>query len=336
MNAVMGDNLDNSTNQGFDGVVYKYRSTSMYNGSYQALFLNDTGTDSLNQYFPMMQGFFVHKTNDVGTASYQFHDTQRIGINGYPTTNTTPFYRSTQPVPVTGIHLRLRSAKDAVLQDEIRVEFRQGATVGHDARFDAVRPADNAGQNPTMFTVNAVREECMRNGLPALQGTVTVPLGMRTLEVGKSYYLLPTKILQLSTGQVFLEDRETGTVQDLASQPQYEFKAQAKAYEHRFFLRFEGSARNAQAADKPAMSLEIYPNPGRQGIDILFSANKLGEGVANVTLMTPYGEVVKNQQAPVKAGLVNGAIATSGLQPGLYLLKLTNSGKSLTQRIEIR
>ncbi|GAB3843773.1 hypothetical protein GCM10028822_00310 [Hymenobacter terrigena] len=337
MNAVMGDNLDNSTNQGFDGVVYKYHTTSMYSGSYQALYLNDTGTDSLNQFFPMMQGFLVRKTDNVGTASYQFHDTQRIGSFGYPTTNTTPFYRTTQPSPVTGIYLNLRNAKDSSLQDEIRVEFRSDATAGHDARYDAVRPGNNTGLTPTLFTVNPVGEECMRNGLPTLQGTVTVPVGMRTLQLGQSYVLQPAKLLQLSSGQVFLEDRQNGTLQDLTSQPQYVFKAQATTYEHRFFLRFVSTAGSSPIAGaKISPSLEVYPNPGRQGQAIQFSADGLGEGSATATLTTPYGKVVANQQFAIRNGLLLGTLPTNGLNPGLYLLQLTSLGKTTTQRIEIR
>jgi hypothetical protein len=339
MNRVMDDNLDNSNHQGFDGMVFKFKSTSMYDGSYTVLSRDDSGTDSLNQYFPMMQGFFVRKTDTVGTAAYQFHDSQRVGESdvpgrGYPTTNTTPFYRTASRAAGTGLYLSVVDQANPALRDESRIEFRQDATPGHDARYDAVRPGDNFGQNPTMFTVNAVGEECMRNGLPELQGSVTVPLGLRTLVPGRTYALQLSKVLQLGVGQAFLEDRQTGRVQDLVAHPTVTFTASASSYEHRFFLRFEHTAGTARALPP---TFEVYPNPAATGREVQFSAHGLAPGVATATLLTPFGTTMLTQAIEVSGdGLLMGTLATTGLKPGLYILRFASAASVTTQRLQIR
>jgi hypothetical protein len=215
---VTADNIQN----GFDQIISKFRSVGPYAGSYEPYDPGDgSNVDSLNQFFPMMQGFFVRKTDASNPGPYQFHDTQRVGGNGYPTSNTKGFYRQAAAVVVPTFNLRVADNRNADLRDEIRVAFRSDASAGHDIRYDAVRPADNMGGNPTFFTVNAAQEECLRNTLPPLQGTVTVPLGLRTLVPGRSYSLRTGKVLLLGTGQVFLEDRQTGKVQDLLAEPTF-------------------------------------------------------------------------------------------------------------------
>jgi hypothetical protein len=332
MRSVTSDNMAN----GFSSTVHKYIATGQYAGRYEPYNFVDDADDSANQYWPMMQGFFVRRIDASSTASYQFFDSHRVGQDGYPdptTTNTKAFNR-TAAVAVPTFNLAVSDNQDAALLDNVRVSFRPEATAGYDARYDAVRMADNKGDNPTLFTVNAAQQECSRDARATLSGTVTMPLGLRTLVAGHTYTLQTGKLALLGTGQVFLEDRQTGLVQDLVAKPAFTFTAGNKACEHRFFLRFE-SVAGAKPALAPAF--ETYPNPVAAGSSLQFSAHGLSAGPATATLLTSYGTEVQQQSVTVAGnGLMLGELSLADVKPGIYLLRFTAGNTVVTKRLEIR
>jgi hypothetical protein len=330
MRAVTSDNMQN----GFSPNVSKSISTGPYSGRYEQYNFVDDADDSANQYWPMMQGFFVFRLDASNTTPYQFHDSHRV--NEYPdpaTTNTRPFNR-TAAVAVPTFNLAVSDNQDAALMDNVRVSFRPEATAGYDVRYDAVRMADNMGDNPTLFTVNAAQQECSRDARATLSGTVTMPLGLRTLVVGHSYTLQTGKLALLGQGQVFLEDRQTGLVQDLVAKPAFTFMAASKACEHRFFLRFE---RVAGAKPALAPAFETYPNPVAAGSSLQFSAHGLSAGTATATLLTSYGTEVQRQAVAVGGnGLMLGELSLADVKPGIYLLRFTAGNTVVTKRLEVR
>jgi hypothetical protein len=328
---VTQDNLGN----GFDQIVYKFRPQGLHDGIYEPYDPGDgSDIDGINQYFPMMQAFFVRKTDPSILTPYQFHDTQRLGGNGYPTeSNARPFYRTAQAAIVPTVGLLLADTNQPDLRDEVRVSFRPDATIGHDVRYDAVRPGDNMGENPTFFSINATQEKCSRNALPTLKGTVNVPLGLHTLVAGRSYSVRVDKLTMLAKGQVFLEDRQTGKVQDIVTEPIFTFKADQAAYEHRFFLRFE----EVPTATELMPAFEIYPNPVGADRSLQFSARGLAMGTATATLFTSYGAEVLNKPVTVSGdGLILGELSLTGLNSGIYILRFTSGNTVITRRVEVR
>jgi hypothetical protein len=330
MRLVTSDNLQN----GFKNIVYKYVATGEFTGRYEPYIFNDDADDAANQYWPMMQGFFVVRESASTTTPYQFTDAHRVGQDGYPTTNTKAFNRVATSASNPAISLTVSDKADSKLLDKVRVSFRPEATAGYDARYDAVRMADNTGTNPTLFTVNADHQECSREARPALSGTVTLPLGLRTLAAGHSYTFQADKLTLLNEGQVFLEDRQTGLVQDLAATPTFTFTADGKACEHRFFLRVESAAGAKQPL---APSFETYPNPAEASHKLQFSAHGLSAGTATATLLTSYGTEVLSQPVTVGGnGLLLGELSLAGVKPGIYLLRFTAGNTVVTKRLEVR
>jgi trimeric autotransporter adhesin len=330
MRLVTGDNLVN----GFSNSVYKAVATGQYSGRYEEYNFNDDADDAANQFWPMMQGFFVRRIDAANTAPYQFSDAHRVGQDSYPTTNVKAFNRVAASVAIPAITLAVSDKSDANLLDRVRVSFRPEATAGYDARYDGVRMADNMGANPTLFTVNADQQECSRDARPALSGTVTLPLGLRTLVAGHSYTFQADKLTLLKQGQVFLEDRQTGLVQDLATTPAVTFTADGKACAHRFFLRVESAAGTKQPL---APSFETYPNPAEASHKLQFSAHGLRAGTATATLLTTYGTEVLSQPVTVGGnGLLLGELSLAGVKPGIYLLRFTAGNTVVTKRLEVR
>ncbi len=371
--AMMTDNLHDATGNpgGFDATVYFYHSGEplpadpcnpfrINNGIYQYI---NTATGEVGaydaqgqpvantlqtRYFPTMQGFFVRKVDNTPQPFY-FYNYHRL-TTAVPSAGTvTPFYRSaagTTAVVATGkVKLTAVAAVPAAvfqltdeftgLRDHAQVSFRANATPGHDARYDAVRPADNVG-NPTLFTVNAAAEQCALNALPALAGAVTVPLGLHTLEAGHAYALALTRNTLARGTRVYLTDRHTGRSQELTRQARYAFTAQGTSHDQRFALRFEApeGATAVPAAERAL--LVTYPNPGQVGNPLTFKSAGVAGTTAVAVLFDAFGRTVATQQVAVRDGQLTGALATTALKPGLYTLRLTAANAVTTQRLEIR
>ena len=376
MYAVMADNVfDAGTNPGgFDATVYFFHSAppsttgvcgnlpSITNGTYQYIntatsevgAYNAAGAAQPNtlqtRYFPVMQGFFVRKTQTANPQAFQFYDYHRLTTYVPASGTVTPFYRSAAPVagagsarnapitaaglaaPVPTVEIRLTDEFTG-LRDHARATFRAGATAGHDARYDAVRPADNVG-NPTLFTVNADGEQCALNALPPLTAPANVPVGLHTLEAGHAYTIAVDKGRLLPGAQVYLTDRQTGRTHDLTRLGHFTFKADAGAYEQRFELRITPAA--GATAPTEATLLVTYPNPAQVGSPLEFRSSAVGGSAAVATLFDAFGRVVSTQKVAVQDGKLTGKLATAGLKAGIYTLRLNAENTVATQRIEIR
>lgn len=323
---------------GCDGTAYFFRSDGTYSGGYTFYTAGVGSSDGVTQLFPVMQGFFVRKVTTADPKAYVFSDAQRADPRDFPTTALTPFYRGTGPAPVAATALFWLEATDVLAKttDRTAVGFRPGATPGHDYRYDAVRPGDNV-KMPTLFTVGAGQDACMLNCLPPLTGTLTVPVGLRTLVPGRAYTLATPARQQLPAGtRVWLEDRATGRVQEMSAGQAIAFTADAETYEHRFFLRFVAAPTLTAAAAPERPEVAVYPNPAGLDHTLLVSGNKLAGPTATATLLNAFGRVVLTREVPVRNGLLTQELPTAGLPAGVYLLRVASEGNNTTRRLEIR
>jgi hypothetical protein len=95
-----------------------------------------------------------------------------------------------------------------------------------------------------------------------------------------------------------------------------------------------GVATNQAAL--PASFHPIYPNPTSQSAIATIGFNLVKGGVTFVTLHDMIGrEVLTIAKENMTAGEHTLTLNTSGLAPGNYICALTNSGITLTQKIEI-
>lgn len=335
------DPLSSSYNpDGFDGTAYFFHSFDTYYGGYSSIDVNGAtaGTDPLTELFPVMQGFFVHKPVSANAQAFVFTDDHRADpLNArYSSASLTAFYRSAPTSVATPWLYRLVATDtETKRSDNAAVCFRADATPGHDVRYDAVRPGDNVGM-PTLFTANVAGEECMANYLPLLRGSLTLPVGLRTLMPGRTYTLgAPAKQTLPAGTRVWLEDRVAGKSVELSAGRPYKFLATTAAYEHRFFLRFEPAATAVQAPTE-RLEVAVYPNPAPTGNALQISANKVEGVTATATLLNSFGQVLSTRQVPVRNGLLNDEMLTNGLKAGVYLLRVATDAGTTTRRIEIR
>lgn len=330
MRLVVSDNMQN----GFTNTVYKYVSTGQYTGYYQDYKFADDQEDMENQFWPMMQGFFVRRDDTTNEAPYTFTEDHRVYSPDPANAKSFNRVAAAPAVAVPTFNLTVSDNADTKLLDNVRVSFRTGATGRYDSQYDSERLADNVGENPTFFTVTADNKECTRDARPALTGTTTLPLGLRTLVAGHTYSLKVGKLALLAPGQVYLEDRQTGKVQDLLAAPTFTFTADRQAYEHRFFLRFEGTPGTTRPL---APTFETYPNPVGTSRSLQFSAHGLSAGPATAALLTVQGIEVLRQPVTVGGnGLMLGELSLADVKPGLYLLRFTAGNTVVTKRLEVR
>lgn len=342
------DNMYNPN--GFDPTVWFFRSAAptpatstapavINNGAYQWINTSTGATNmpagTITRFFPVMQGFFVRKINAVPKA-FVFRNSHRETT--YPTSpKLTPFYRSSTPAALAApaavqLGLTLTDATTEVA-DLAFVGFRAGANAGTDILWDVVRPGDNT-EAPTLFTRNAANDDCAYNALPLPAATtITLPLAAHTLRAGQPYRLTVSENTLPAGMRVYLEDRQNGKTRELTTRSAFTFTAEANASDHRFFLRFEPAGA---AVSAPAPNVEVYPNPTTRNSALVISANKLGGTTATATLLNAFGQTVAVREVPVREGLLDAALATTGLPAGVYVLRVATATGVSSQRVEIR
>ncbi|WP_046247505.1 T9SS type A sorting domain-containing protein, partial [Hymenobacter terrenus] len=112
----------------------------------------------------------------------------------------------------------------------------------------------------------------------------------------------------------------------------------------RYYLAISGFASNdapgpftiagtglltATAAPAPDQALELFPNPSSTGL--LTLRRQLAATPAQATLLNALGQVVRTLSLP--AGALELLLSTRGLAPGLYTLRLTDRGQTLTRKV---
>lgn len=329
--------LNNTPN--FRASIAINHSTSLTGGRYSILNNGDANTDSIAQFLPIMQGFFVQRdtsSRNTGTQTYNFTDFDRKTEN--PATGLTPFYRMARPVfPRLELALLNNQSRD---QDLTAVSFRPEAKNGYDSQYDAPRPPDNDGTCPTLYTVSEAHERCAINAYGPLTTSTVVPVGMKTLIPGNSYTLRLSKLNNFDAAtRVFLEDRLAGRTKELKPQRPFIFLADGESYEQRFFLHVEPEGRSlATDANTTELAVDVYPSPAAIGSDLLFDVAGLPRtgGEVTATLISVYGRTVATQQLVAAGRDVMGRVPTTGLQQGVYTLRLTTAVGTVARKVIIR
>jgi hypothetical protein len=85
------------------------------------------------------------------------------------------------------------------------------------------------------------------------------------------------------------------------------------------------------AEKESAMALSIYPNPAKE--KIIVEAKGLTVSYCNIQLMNLQGQIVYSSVAQTENGKLLHSIPASALNSGLYLVKISNEGKAVTQKI---
>jgi len=84
--------------------------------------------------------------------------------------------------------------------------------------------------------------------------------------------------------------------------------------------------------DQCPKTLSIYPNPAKGQFSVEFTSCK--DGVCLIEIYTSSGKVIQSKMCGIKEGL-NTLLYKEVLPPGIYLLRISDNGRSVTDRIII-
>jgi hypothetical protein len=195
-------------------------------GNYITYVFGGTGLHS--KYAPPQQGFFVrHDTTDYSPAHFDLNNSVRV-------INSEPFLKSREGLPD---YLILTARKEnSEKNDKTVVHFRDDATLGFDAIYDAFKLEGDLSA-PQMYT-SIITEKLCVNSLPWTDENQTVPLGFYS-GLSDNFSIVAENIESFRSGiKIFLEDLKENVVQELTMDPEYPFTYFRTDNPDRFLLHF--------------------------------------------------------------------------------------------------
>jgi len=313
---------------GLDAAAYVIQSTGQYAGGYRS-YVNGVSTSMGNN--PLIasgQGFFVRVSQGQTSGALTFRNGQRVATYASQATFQRP---AADPRPL----LRLELA-GAGLADAWVAYAEPGATPAFESQYDAAKLPNSTGLNLSSATGT---EHVAIEGRPAFAAATTLPLAVGVPAAG-TYTLAPTALANLPAGlTAYLHDADTGQRVPLAPGSSYAFSVTATAaqalIERRFSVQFSNAAPLATAPAQLASQVSVYPNPTREGFTVALPG-VAGATAVRAELLNALGQVVRRQQAALPAAGAQLPIATAGLAPGIYTLRLAAGATIVTKRVTVQ
>jgi len=258
------------------------------------VYVQDLSGQTVSQYIPPMQGFFVSVTGP-GTLSLDNGQRSHSGTSG--------IYKSDNP------NMIVLQADGAKYSDQTLIHFNEQAGVEHDGKYDAYKVISATNPDlPQIFSYTPLDVKLAVNGMPHAN---EVPVGFTAMNSG-TFTIRAPKTGDISA--VLLEDLLTGIKTDLLTR-NYVFNYTAGENEKRFLLHFGplevNEAENQLAAiysDHRAVYIEMKDNV--KGDVYIYSiagqlvaSAPLSQGLNKLNLSNTGNYIVKvvtNQNAIVK------------------------------------
>ncbi len=302
-----------------NNALYIHKPTGRYTGTF-ASWVNGVAQNGGDPVLTSMQGFFV-RVNAPGTTALTFTNAARATVWTNPTfwrpaatsAETRPLLRLVVTAPATG------------KADETVLYFEQGATRAFDRDFDAGKPLLSGGGYPTVWSSNGT-ESFAISGLPEADltnGTV-IPLAVRVPADGQ-YVLSARQLLNLPAGApVWLEDRQLGTVTNLATDSLYAFSMLAANTTPRFFLNVGRGMPTGltTALDLSAARLAVYPNPAQADVTVRLEGLPATTGALQAELIDALGRTLLTATLRPELGTAEQTLDVRALPQGVYTLRL--------------
>lgn len=308
---------------GVDKALYVYVPSGPYSGSYRS-YVNGVGQNGGSKDLAAMQGFFVRAT--TATATLSLPSTARATTYLNPT-----FERGTASRSSTRPLLRLSARNASGQADETVVYFDPAATTAFDTAYDAYKVQLNGNGLPSLWTI-AGNHGLAINALATLTDVPSIPLAVRVSQNG-AHTLQATELLNMPAGtEVWLEDRELGVRQNLATTPSYAFSMVASYSGQRFYLWIQAGRPAATAASALQAATHLYPNPA-SSTATLEMAGLTGTGEIQLQLLNTLGQVVLKRTVQPRAGIVHEQLDLTHLPTGVYSVRLFTKQGIVVKRL---
>ena len=306
---------------GISQALYVFVPSGPYSGTYRS-YINGIGQNGGTKDLAAMQGFFVRATTAGASLTLPAAARPSTYLNpGFNRTATT----TTRPL----VRLQAQSATGPA--DETVVYFDPAATPAFDAALDAYKVQLNGSGAPSLWSV-AGADGLSINALPSLATVPSIPLGVRVSQ-GGSHTLEATELLNLPPGtEVWLEDRQLGTRQNLTLTPAYAFTMSPGYTGQRFYLWLQASGILSTATGALQAATHLYPNP-TTSTTTLEMAGLTGAAPVQLELLNTLGQVVLKRSAQPRAGILREEFDLTGLAAGVYSVRVFTPQGTVVKRL---
>ena len=317
-----------SDRQGLEAAIYVVQSSGQYTGSYRSYVNGQSTTGTNNALLPVAQGFFVRVAAGNASTILNFRNSQRV--TDYATAQGTSFQRQLADERPA---LRLRLTGGGYTDGWVAYAQAE-ATAGFDSEYDAAKLPNPSGLNLS----SGASEHLAIDGQPAFTAATVLPLQVGVPAAGR-YTLAAEALANLPAGlTAYLRDAATGREQALGTGGSYGFDVSASEATALLTGRFTLAFAPAQAlAATPAalgQGVSLYPNPARAFTTLRVPA-VAGASSVQVELRDVLGQLVLAQTAALPATGASLTVPTSGLAPGVYVLRLSAGAATATKRLTV-
>lgn len=277
----------------------------------------NNGAKPMTKMIPPMQSFWVRVADGQTHATITATNTQRgfidISNNGFRSKQESAII-----LPIVRLDLSNGSFND---QTVIYTDTNAQNSLDE---FDSPKMFNNSASVAEIFTI-AGNENLAINGLNSIQYDTEMPLGFNTATAG-TFSIKASEFINFADGtQLILKDYLTNNVIDLSNGLSYSFNSEAETNNiSRFSLIFRA----------PSISTDVnYAQNGNVWISLMDNNQIVVNGTNGETNVAVYNEV---GQRLVSQHLTASSKPIGKFVPGVYLVTVTNAGKSTTAKVIIK
>jgi len=187
---------------------------------------------------PPMQGFFVKANQE--SCGVTFSPDNRIHGN-------VNRYKSQTIIPLVRLKIENKAAND-----ETVIRFNNEATFAFDSKFDAYKFSKSGSSINVWTSIESVSYSI--NSIPLTKPETEVPISLNTNNSG-SFKLTATELQGLENYNVYLIDKNSGTITNLASNPSVIFSASEGIVENRFSVKIVYNPKTNPAAQESVFNV---------------------------------------------------------------------------------
>ena len=282
--------------------------------------LNHVGTSNNNNSLvgitadiPPMQAFWVRVADGQTSGTLAVDNSMRSHLDQSVTTNRFKAPAVTEPV----LHLQVSNGLN---NDEAIVLFNPNASNGYDA-YDSEKMSNSNVAIPEIYTL-AGTEQLVINGFNSIQYDTEIPLGFTTGE-SNTFTIKASQFSNFVSGtQIILRDKVLNFEQDLTV-ANYSFTSD---------VTMNNTSRFAVLFKAPSVATGINSTSNNNTWISTNSNNQVViKGGGSVAIYNAVG-----QKLSVKNLTANTTVIETPLQSGVYLVAVTNAGKTLTQKVIVK
>ncbi len=299
-----------------------------YNGTNYSYYIPGGGTTSWDigtsvnngsQYIPSGQGFMVKVANTGSTHSTTFTVPASARMH-----NTQSYWKNVVSVPNL---LKFNIEKDAYTDEAIVRTLPEGATEGHDAKYDAYKMFSWDNTKPQIYSLNNdLTLSQAINSLPEISKNKVIPLGIYIGKAGE--YTINNLENNFEGFTVFLHDILTDTYTEMVTSASYTFNSEPGTYNNRMELVFEKSNSNINKTDEH--NVLLFPNPNKGSFYL--SVNNITDNY-RVEITTVTGQVIYQNKFYEKG---TNEIKINTVSNGIYFVKVIfNNNRTVTKKMVV-